>query len=319
MKIVNLDGFTTNPGDLSWEWIGKYGEYTVYDRTSNEKIIERAKDAEILFLNKTPISSEIIAKLPKLKYVGLQSTGFNIIDCEAAKDAGIIVTNIPDYSSSAVAQATFALILELTNQVALHSHSVHIGDWCDSKDFCYWKTSLTELQDKTIGIIGFGKIGRKVAEIAECFGLNVLAYSPTAKENNGLNRTSFASINEILSQSDIVSIHCPLNKKTEGLINSQSLSLMKKSAFLINTSRGPVVDEKALADALNNGTIAGAGLDVLSAEPCERSNPLLNAKNCFITPHIAWAGLETRIRLMEILEKNLKAYLDGNPINVVNK
>lgn len=319
MKIVNLDGFTTNPGDLSWDWIGKYGEYTVYDRTSNEEIIERAKDAEILFLNKTPISKEIIANIPKLKYVGLQSTGYNVIDCDAAKESGIIVTNIPDYSSSAVAQATFALILELTNHVALHSQSVYDGEWCSSKDFCYWKTPLTELQNKTIGIIGFGKIGRKVAEIAECFGMNVLAHSPSPKDTNGLKRTSFSNIKDILCKSDIVSIHCPLNSETKNLINSQSLSLMKKSAFLINTSRGPVVDEKSLADALNSETIAGAGLDVLSVEPCTPANPLLNVKNCFITPHIAWAGLETRVRLMEILEKNLKAYLDGNPVNVVNK
>lgn len=319
MKIVNLDGYTTNPGDLSWEWLGKYGEYTVYDRTSVGEILERTEDAEILILNKTPISSEIIARLPKLKYVGLQSTGFNIIDCQMAKEVGILVSNIPEYSTGAVAQLTFALILEITNQVAVHSQSVLGGEWCQSKDFCYWKAPLTELQNKTIGIIGFGKIGRTVANIAESFGMNVLAYSPNNREKGKLERTEFAELNHVFSKSDIVSIHCPLNDKTENLINEENLSLMKKSAILINTSRGPVVDENALANALNRQQIAGAGLDVLRVEPCEISNPLLKAKNCFITPHIAWASFETRKRLMQILEDNLQSYINGNPQNIVNK
>lgn len=318
MKIVNLDGYTTNPGDLSWDWLNQYGDVSIYDRTPKELVIERAKDAEILFVNKTPIYRETLEQLPKLKYVGLQSTGYNIIDCEAAKELGIIVTNIPEYSTCAVAQLTFALILELTNHVALHSQSVMAGEWCKSKDFCYWNSPITELMDKTIGIIGYGKIGQAVAKVADAFQMKIMAYSPSKKEKGEIHNLTFAPIDTILKEADIVTLHCPLTPATRGLINREALQLMKPTAFLINTSRGPVIDEAALAEALNSDVIAGAGLDVLAKEPCRPDNPLLKAKNCFITPHIAWAGLETRSRLIKLLEGNLKAYLKGDPINVVN-
>lgn len=318
MKIVNLDGFTTNPGDLSWEGIEKLGEYTVYDRTKPEEIILRAKGAEILIVNKTIIDSNILDALsPELKYIGLQSTGYNVVDCEYARQLGITVCNIPTYSTNAVAQLVFAFILQITNEVTLHSEAVKNGEWCSCPDFCFWKKPLTELDGKTMGIVGFGSIGRKVAEIASAFGMNVLAYNPRPKDKGELN-VQFADIDELLSKSDIVSCHCPLTPETEGLINKENISKIKKSAILINTSRGPVVDEQALADALNNDELQAAGLDVLKVEPARKDNPLINAKNCYITPHIAWAAKETRARLLKILEDNIVAYLNGAPQNVVN-
>lgn len=320
MKIVNLDGFTTNPGDLSWDGIKKYGDYTVYDRTSPEDIVIRAKGANALIINKTVITREILESLkPELEYIGLQSTGYNVVDCQAAKELGITVCNIPSYSTNAVAQLVFAFILEITNQVSLHSESVKNGDWCRCPDFCYWKTPLTELMGKTIGVIGFGSIGRKVAEIAEAFDMNVLAYSPRPKDKGGLKSIHFVDLDTLLKTSDIITCHCPLTPETTGLINKENISKMKKSAVFINTSRGPVVNEQALADALNNGEITAAGLDVLETEPAKAENPLLTAKNCYITPHIAWAAKETRARLLSILEDNLKSYIEGNPKNVVNK
>lgn len=318
MKIVNLDGFTTNPGDLSWEDIERLGEYTVYERTSPDEIIKRAKGAEILIVNKTIIDRDILAALsPELKYIGLQSTGYNVVDCEYARQLGITVCNIPAYSTNAVAQLVFAFILQITNEVTLHSDAVKNGEWCDCPDFCFWKKPLTELDGKTIGIVGFGSIGQRVASIAMAFGMRVLAYNPRPKDKGELN-VSFVSIDELLSQSDIVTCHCPLTPETEGLINKENISKMKKSAILINTSRGPVVDEQALADALNNDELQAAGLDVLKVEPASRNNPLLTAKNCYITPHIAWAAKETRERLLKILEDNIVAYLNGNTQNVVN-
>lgn len=320
MKIVNLDGCTTNPGDLSWDGIKKYGDYTVYDRTSPEDIVIRAKGANALIINKTVITREILESLkPELEYIGLQSTGYNVVDCQAAKELGITVCNIPSYSTNAVAQLVFAFILEITNQVSVHSESVRNGDWCRCPDFCYWKTPLTELMGKTIGIIGFGSIGRKVAEIAEAFDMNVLAYSPRPKDKGGLKSIHFVDLDTLLKTSDIITCHCPLTPETTGLINKENISKMKKSAVFINTSRGPVVNEQALADALNNGEITAAGLDVLESEPAKAENPLLTAKNCYITPHIAWAAKETRARLLSILEDNLKSYIEGNPKNVVNK
>ena len=320
MKIVNLDGCTTNPGDLSWDGIKKYGDYTVYDRTSPEDIVIRAKGANALIINKTVITREILESLkPELEYIGLQSTGYNVVDCQAAKELGITVCNIPSYSTNAVAQLVFAFILEITNQVSVHSESVRNGDWCRCPDFCYWKTPLTELMGKTIGVIGFGSIGRKVAEIAEAFDMNVLAYSPRPKDKGDLKSIHFVDLDTLLKTSDIITCHCPLTPETTGLINKENISKMKKSAVFINTSRGPVVNEQALADALNNGEITAAGLDVLETEPAKAENPLLTAKNCYITPHIAWAAKETRARLMSILEDNLKSYIEGNPKNVVNK
>ncbi len=319
MKIVNLDGFTTNPGDLSWDGIKKLGDYTVYDRTSPEQIIERAKGAEILIVNKTIVTRQILDKLaPELKYIGLQSTGYNVVDCEYAKQLGITVCNIPSYSTNAVAQLVFSFILQITNEVTIHSDAVKSGEWCACPDFCFWKKPLTELAEKTIGIIGFGAIGRKVAAIAEAFDMNVLAYSPSPKDKGELKTIKFVSLEEVLKNSDIITCHCPLNTHTQGLINKENISKMKKTAIFINTSRGPVVDEQALADALNNGDILAAGLDVLKTEPANKDNPLLTAKNCYITPHIAWAAKETRARLLKILEENIIAYLEGHPQNVVN-
>ncbi|MBE6742022.1 MAG: D-2-hydroxyacid dehydrogenase [Ruminococcaceae bacterium] len=315
MKIVNLDGYSTNPGDLSWEQFEKYGDFVVYERTKPEEIIERAKDADCLIINKSYISAEIIEKLPKLKYVGLQSTGYNAVDCKAAKEKGIIVSNIPSYSTNEVAQLVFALILEITNQVALHSDAVHSGEWSSCPDFCFWKSPLEELNNKTIGIIGFGSIGKRVAEISKAFGMKVLVNTPHPTDDSSV---TFCSFDELLKNSDIITCHCPLNEETENLINKDSIEKMKNTAIFINTSRGPVVDDKALADALNEGSIKAAGLDVLRVEPPTDGNPLLTAKNCYITPHIAWAAVETRARLLEILEENLKSFLDGKPQNVVN-
>ncbi|MDE5974050.1 MAG: D-2-hydroxyacid dehydrogenase [Eubacterium sp.] len=318
MKIVNLDGFTTNPGDLSWEGIEKLGDYIVYDRTSPDEIINRAKGTDILIVNKTIIDRDILDALsPELKYIGLQSTGYNVVDCEYARKLGITVCNIPAYSTNAVAQLVFAFILQITNEITLHSNAVKNGEWCECPDFCFWKKPLTELDGKTIGIVGFGSIGQRVALIAEAFGMRVIAYNPRPKDKGELN-VSFVTIDELLRQSDIVTCHCPLTPETEGLINKENISKMKKSAILINTSRGPVVDEQALADALNNNELQAAGLDVLKIEPARRDNPLLTAKNCYITPHIAWAAKETRARLLKILEDNIVAYLDGKPQNVVN-
>lgn len=320
MKIVNLDGVTTNPGDLSWEPFEKLGDFTVYDRTSPNQIIERAKGANALIINKTILTRDILEQLkPELEYVGLQSTGYNVIDCKAAKELGITVCNIPSYSTNAVAQLVFAFILQITNKVSLHSKAVFDGEWCTCPDFCFWKAPLTELAGKKIGIIGFGAIGRKVAEIAEAFGMSVFAYAPRPKNKGELKTVQFVSLDELLKSSDIITCHCPLTNETENLINEDTISKMKKSAIFINTSRGPVVNEKALANALNNGMIQAAGLDVLSVEPAKEDNPLLKAKNCYITPHIAWAAKETRARLLGILEDNLKAYIDGHQQNVVNK
>ena len=317
MKIVNLDGYSTNPGDLSWKQFEKYGDFVVYERTRPDQIIERAKDADCLIINKSQITKEILDELPKLKYVGLQSTGFNAIDIKAAKQKGIVVSNIPSYSTNEVAQHVFALILEITNQVALHSKAVKSGEWSKCPDFCFWKTPLTELNNKTIGIIGFGSIGKRVAEIAKAFGMKVAAFTPHPS-NEGFDYVDFCSFDELLMKSDIITCHCPLFDSTIGLINKDAISKMKKSAIFINTSRGPVVDDNALAQALNSGDIAAAGLDVLTVEPPSIDNPLLHAKNCFITPHIAWAATETRTRLLVILEENLKAFLSGKPQNVVS-
>lgn len=316
MKIVMLDAYTTNPGDLSWDWLEKYGELTVYDRTPADKIIERAKEAEILVTNKTPLPKEILSQLECLKGIFLLSTGYNVVDCDYANERGIPVCNIPTYSTNAVAQLVFSYILNHSNQVETHSEAVHNGEWASCKDFCFWKTPLMELEGKTLGVFGFGKIGGRVSELAKAFGMRVIAYTPHPKEVDGIE---WVSLDELLSESDFITLHCPLTDKTTGIVNSDFLSRMKKTAFLINTSRGPVIDEKALADALNNGDIAGAAVDVLSVEPAKEENPLLTAENCIITPHIAWAGHETRARLVDIFRQNIEAFCKGEPINVVNK
>lgn len=318
MEIVILDGFTENPGDLSWDWLSAYGEVTLYDRTPDDLILERSKDADILILNKTPLREAVIKELPKLKFVALLSTGFNIVDGAVLRERGIPVCNIPSYSTNAVAQLTFAFILAFANAVSIHSDAVHAGEWVNSPDFCFCKTPLFELSGKTLGIVGFGKIGQRVADLAEAFGMRVLAHSGHETDQSARKNFAWASLEELAEQSDFITFHCPLNEKTEHLVDAEFLSHCKPSAYLINTSRGPVLDETAVAEALNSGKLAGAGVDVLSVEPAKADNPLLSAKNCLITPHIAWAGFETRARLMEILKDNFKAYFAGKPQNVVN-
>ena len=320
MKIVILDAHTTNPGDLSWDFLNKYAEEVViYERTAPSEVIERAKGAEVLIINKTVLNkAELDALAPELKYIGLQSTGYNVVDLEAAVKHGVAVCNIPAYSTNAVAQQVFAFILHFANQVDLHSESVHNGDWCACPDFCYWNAPLSELNGKILGIIGFGSIGSRVAEIGEAFGMRILIYSRTKKDLSGFKTAENVDLDTLLNNSDFITCHCPLTPETTGLINKKTLSAMKQTAVLINTSRGPVVDEQALADALNADKISGAAVDVLSAEPATRDNPLLSAKNCIITPHIAWAAKETRARLISILEENLNAYLNGKPQNKVN-
>ena len=317
MKIVMLDAYTTNPGDLSWDFMNDFGDVTIYDRTPSDKILERTKDADIIITNKTPLTKETIDNLPKLKFVALMSTGYNIVDYVYLKEKGIPVSNIPSYSTEAVAQLVLSFMLELSMNVGLHSQSVKSGDWAACSDFCYWKTPLAELSGKTMGIFGFGRIGRAVAERAKAFGMNVIAYTPRLHGNEP-DFVKIVSLDELQKNADFISMHCPLTPETEGFVNEEFISNMKDGAYFINTSRGTVVNEKALADALNSGKLGGAGLDVLSTEPPAETNPLLSAKNCFITPHIAWAAFETRERLVGILKENIKAFICGNPQNVVN-
>jgi len=318
MKIVVLDGYTLNPGDLSWERLLDLGEVVLHDRTPSDKILERSKGAEVLITNKTPLTEEIMKSLPDLKYIGVLATGYNVVDAEAAKRRNIIVTNVPAYSTMSVAQLTFSLLLELCHHVQRQSDSVIQGKWAQSRDFCYSDFPLKELSGKTIGIIGFGNIGKKVADIATVFGMNIIAASRHQMDQSERKNFRWVQINDLLEQADVVSIHCPLTPETKGLMNAGSLKRMKRSAFLLNTSRGPVVVEQDLADALNNGIIAGAGIDVLSSEPPSIDNPLFKAKNCIITPHIAWATKEARVRLMDIAISNIASFIDGKPVNVVS-
>lgn len=314
MKAVILDGYAENPGDLSWEKLGNYCEYTVFDRTPADKIYERCEGCEIIITNKTPLRKETLDRLPDVKYIGLLSTGFNVVDVDVCKARNIPVCNIPTYSTEAVAQLVFAFILEHCNRVALHSDAVASGEWAACRDFCFWKSPLTELSGKTIGIIGFGKIGNQVACIAKAFNMRVLAETTHPAPFEGV---TFTDRDTLLGESDFVTLHTPLTPATTGMVNAEFLGKMKKSAFLINTSRGPAVDEQALADALNSGAIAGAGLDVLSTEPPKTDNPLPKAKNCLITPHIAWAGFETRQRLMDIFLSNIEAFVNDSVQNCV--
>ncbi|MVM28987.1 D-2-hydroxyacid dehydrogenase [Spirosoma sp. HMF4905] len=319
MKIVVLDGYTLNPGDLSWEGLEKFGDVTVYDRTPADQVVERAKDAEIIFTNKTPLGEDLLTQLPVLKFIGVLATGYNIINTEVAKQKGIVVCNVPGYGTTSVVQLTFALLLELTQHVKHHSDAVRAGKWASSIDWCFWDYPLVELAGKTIGIIGFGSIGEKVGDIATAFGMNIIGSKRHHTDQSHRPNFSWADVPELLTQSDVVSIHCPLTPETQGLINKENLALMKPTAFLLNTSRGPIIVDQDLADALNTGVIAGAGIDVLSKEPPAADNPLFTAKNCLITPHIAWATIEARSRLMDITVQNLSAFLDGEPVNVVNK
>lgn len=321
MKIVVLDGYTLNPGDLSWDGIKKFGELVVHDRTdfSPEKVIETIGDAEIIFTNKTPLPKSVLSKTPSVKYIGVLATGYNVVDTVAAKELGIIVTNIPTYGTTAVAQFTLALILELCHHIGEHSRAVFNGDWTRSADFCFWNYPLVELAGKTMGIIGFGRIGQATANIAQAFGLNILAYDSYQNPDLESETCKYVTLDELLSKSDIVSLHCPLFDSTKGIINKDNIAKMKDGVMIINTSRGPLVIEEDLRDALNSDKVAGAAVDVVSGEPISEDNPLLNAKNCIITPHIAWAPKESRSRLMNTAIENLDAFIKGNPINVVNK
>ena len=318
MKIVILDGHTLNPGDLSWDGLKQFGEVTLYDRTPVDQVVERSKGADAIFTNKTPVSAAAINSLPGLKYIGVTATGYNIVDTQMAREKGITVSNVPGYGTPSVVQLTFGLLLELCLHVQRHSDAVASGRWATSADFCFWDYPLVELSGKTMGIIGFGDIGKQVADVATAFGMKVIGTSRNRTDQSHRSNFKWAEIPELLEQSDVVSIHCPLTPETQGLINKESLQKMKSSAFLLNTSRGPVIIEEDLAEALNSGKIAGAGLDVLAVERPAKHNPLIGAKNCIITPHIAWATKEARSRLMEITVNNLSAYKNGNPVNVVN-
>ncbi|HEY8423041.1 MAG TPA: D-2-hydroxyacid dehydrogenase [Thermoclostridium sp.] len=318
MKIVVLDGFTLNPGDLSWDDLKEIGQVDIYDRTPNDKILERIGSAEIVFTNKTPLGRDVFGRLPNLKYIGVLATGYNVVDVEAAKEFGITVTNIPDYGTMAVAQFTFALLLELCHHVWEHNMAVKNGEWSKCVDFCFYKYPLIELAGKTLGIIGFGRIGKAVSGIARAFGMNVLAYSRSKNINIENDFISYVQFEELLENSDIISLHCPLSESTRGIINKNAIEKMKDGVIIINTARGPLIAEEDLADALNNGKVAGAAVDVVSIEPIRENNPLLTAKNCIITPHIAWAARETRERLMRIAVDNLKSFIGGKPVNVVN-
>lgn len=319
MKIVVLDGYTENPGDLSWEGLEKLGELTVYDRTPADQIIERMKGAEAVYTNKTPISREAIAACPELKFIGVLATGYNVVDTAAAKEAGIVVSNIPTYGTDAVAQYAMALLLEMCHHVGEHSDCVKAGEWTNNKDWCFWNHPLIELAGKTLGVIGFGRIGQRTAEIAMAFGMNILAYDEYQNKALESDRCKYASLDELLASSDAISLHCPLFPSTEGIINKDTIAKMKDGVMIINTSRGPLVVEADLRDALNSGKVAGAAVDVVSTEPIKMDNPLLEAKNMIITPHIAWAPKESRQRLMDIAVDNLQAFVNGSPENVVNK
>ena len=319
MKIVVLDGYTLNPGDLSWDNLKVIGEVVIYDRTPTGEILERSKNAEILFTNKTPLNEETLNALPSLKYIGVLATGYNVVDIAAAKSRGIVVTNVPAYSTFSVAQLTFALLLELCLHVQRQSDSVLSGKWASSVDFSYRDFPLIELAGKTIGIIGFGNIGQSVANIAASFEMNVISFSRRQTDQSHRTNFNWVTIDELFETADVVSVHCPLVPETKGLVNIGYLKKMKKSAFLLNTSRGPIVIEEDLAYALNNDLISGAGVDVLSVEPPSADNHLLKAKNCIITPHIAWATKEARIRLLDIAVNNLAHFLGNTPVNVVSK
>lgn len=316
MKIVVLDGYTLNPGDLSWEDLQELGDLTVHDRVNKDDktIIEAIGSAEVILTNKTPISAKIIKEAPNLKYIGVLATGYNVVNVKEASKRSIVVTNVPSYGTQAVAQFTFGLILELCHHIGTHNIAVKSGSWTQCSDFCFWKTPLIELEGKTLGLIGFGNIGRATAKIASAFGMQVIIHTRTPQNNTNYK---FVSLETLLKQSDIVSLHCPLTPQTHEIISKPQLQLMKSSAFLINTSRGPLVNEKDLQEALENQIIAGAAVDVVSEEPIKNSNPLLKANKCIVTPHIAWASKEARQRLLNTVVNNLKNYQEGSPSNVI--
>lgn len=318
MRIVVLDGYTVNPGDNPWVELAQLGHLTVYDRTPPELIVPRAAEAEVLLVNKVPLTADTLAQLPRLRLVSVLATGYNMIDLAAARRRGVTVANVPEYGTDSVAQHVFALLLELSHQVGAHDAEVRAGEWIAAPDFCFWRTPPVELAGLTMGIIGFGRIGRRVGEIAHAFGMSVLAAGRAPGAEPSYRPFAWADVAEVFSDADVVSLHCPLTGANAGFVNQDLLGRMKSSAFFINTARGPLVDEQALAAALRAGQLAGAGLDVVAVEPMRRDNPLLGAPRCIITPHMAWASLAARRRLMAATVANVQAFLAGNAINVVN-
>ena len=318
MKIVILDGRALNPGDLSYDCIRQFGEVTIYQRTdTQEETIARIGDSEIVLVNKVPITETILASCPNIKLICVQATGYNIVDCDACARRGIPVTNVPDYGTAAVAQFTMALILEMCHRVGLHNHSVHQRDWCKSESFCYWLTPQMELGGKTLGIVGFGRIGRAVGRLAKAFGMRVIAYS-RSQCDEGRAIGEYVDLDTLLAQSDILTLHCPLFPETEKLINENTIAKMKDGAMLVNTARGGLLDEAAVARALREGKLRCAAVDVVSQEPMREDNPLLSTRKCIITPHIAWAPVESRQRLLDCVVENIRGFLNGTPQNVVN-
>jgi glycerate dehydrogenase len=315
-SIVVLDGHCLNPGDLSWQGLEALGRCTVFERTAPEQLAERIRDADIVLTNKVPLRRESMSGQSRLKYIGVSATGYNIIDVDAARELGIVVTNVPTYGTTSVAQMVFAHVLNLTQRVGDHASAVRSGRWASSPDWCFWDFPLLELGAMTMGIVGYGRIGQATAELAQAFGMKVIAHNRSAIAESSKVRQ--ADLEALFRESDVVSLHCPLTPETTRLVNRERLALMKPTAFLINTSRGALVDEAALADALNNGRLAGAGLDVLDAEPPAAGNPLFTAKNCYITPHIAWATRSSRQRLLDTAVENVASFLQGQPRNVVS-
>lgn len=318
-KIVILEGYTENPGDLSWSGFEALGELTVYDRVSKEEIVARIGDADIVYNNKLPITRAVIEACPNLKFIGVLATGYNCVDVAAAKEHGIVVCNIPTYGTAAVGQFAMALLLEICHHIGHHSEAVAAGRWETSPDWCFWDYPLIELAEKTMGIIGFGRIGQTTGRIAQAMGMKVLAYDSYKNPALESDTCKFVELDELLRSSDVIALHCPLFPETEGIINKNTIAKMKDGVIILNNSRGPLIVEQDLADALNSGKVYAAGLDVVSTEPILGDNPLLRAKNCIITPHISWAPKESRQRLMDIAVENLRQYLNGTPVNVVNR
>lgn len=318
MKITVLDGYGLNPGDLSWKGLEELGELTVYPDTAPGEVVERARDAEIVIINRVVLDADTIARLPELRYIGILATGFNMVDLEAASKAGIVVCNAPAYSTISVAQMVFALLMTVTNRVEHYTAENRRGRWSDNPDFCYWDSPLMELAGKKIGIVGFGNIGQAVARIAAAMEMQPVIFTSRPQQDLPEMMVKAESLDQLFSDCDVVSLHCPLNDETRGMVDRRRLSLMKRTAILINTGRGALMDEEAVAEALNEERIYAAAMDVLCKEPPENDNPLLHARNCFITPHVAWASLEARQRLMTLTVENLRAFLHGAPVNVVN-
>lgn len=315
LKTVIIDGATLNPGDLSWEGLREFGSYDIYPHSTRQEILQRCREAGAILTNKAPLDADMLAELPHLRYIGVTATGYNIVDVKAAMERGILVTNVPTYGTDSVAQMVFALLLELTQHAGHHSDTVHEGRWARSENFCYWDYPLVELAGLALGIVGCGRIGKAVARLGQAFGMKVIGYDVLPWDDPLITPVD---LDTLFIESDVVSLHCPLTPENQGMINAARISLMKQSSFLINTSRGHLVNERDLAEALNNGRIAGAGLDVLAVEPPREDNPLLTAQNCIITPHIAWATRSARQRLLQTSIDNLAAWVKGDPINGVN-